>query len=95
MGSPVFLARGPHRPCGRATTRKYVEAMAKISKDEARTRWRDAESAYLATVEEYLDKNPTPLTKDAAVAITKRRIRADRRMDEYFHRCLGEDHPRA
>jgi len=71
--------------------------MAKISKDEARELWRDAEADYQSAVDACLtySEDAGKLTKNAAVTITKARIRADRRMDEYFHRCLGDRSPLA
>ena len=68
--------------------------MAKSTKVEARDRWRDAEEAYQSTALEVLTPDgDRKLTKDAAVAIAKSRSCADARMDEYFHRVLGNRSP--
>lgn len=70
--------------------------MAKHTKAEARDRWREAEDAYRATVMELIAPGGDgELTKDVAVAvaIAKSRSRADARMDEYFHRVLGDRSP--
>lgn len=68
--------------------------MAK-SKDELRNRWRAAEVAYRELVEQHLADDGPKLSKSDAVAIATARSKADRRMDEYFRRTLGEESPRA
>lgn len=65
------------------------------SKDEARERWSAAEDAYRATVEKHLSSESSKLTKSDAIAIASARTKADRRMDEYFRRSLGEKSPRS
>lgn len=71
-----------------------LRAMAKSSKEEAWQRWHAAELVYRAALEDLADEGPgVKLTKDAAVALAKSRAKADRRMDEYFHRVLGDGSP--
>ena len=61
--------------------------MAKPTKDEAQEAWREAEVRYQTLITKYVD-GVTKLDKDAALAITKARTKADRRMADYFRRCL-------
>ena len=69
--------------------------MAKISKEDALARWHAAESQYSKVVALHTDdKSVGKLTKSDAVEIMNARVKADQRMDEYFHRCLGERSPR-
>ena len=64
--------------------------MAKISKADAQTAWRDAESRYQEAIARHLDvKNSGKIDKDDAVSITKMRVKADKHMDTYLHHCLG------
>jgi len=69
--------------------------MAKISKEDALERWREAEAKYHRVVSSHSDaKSAGKLTKSDAVEIMNARVKADQRMDEYFHRCLGDRSPR-
>ncbi len=64
--------------------------MAKPSKEESLTRWREAETKYRKLVESYLEEGTAAkFDKGSAVLITKARVKADQRRDAYFHRCLG------
>jgi hypothetical protein len=64
--------------------------MAKTDVFEALDAWRQAEAKYLKVIETFLDAdNPQKVDKAAAVAITKSRVKADKRLDAYLHRCLG------
>lgn len=66
-----------------------------MSKAEVWERWWTAEQGYRAALEDLIGEGPDgKLTKDAAIAIAKARAKADRRMDEYFHRVLGDRSPR-
>lgn len=68
--------------------------MAK-SISETRERWRAAEEAYRQAVEDHVGSDPEKLSKSDALAIAAARTKADRRMDEYFRRSLGEKSPRS
>jgi hypothetical protein len=61
--------------------------MAKISKDEARADWAEAEARFREVAEKYL-ADGGKLDKDAALAISKARAKADKRMATYFKRVL-------
>ena len=64
--------------------------MAK-TKNEARIAWREAEDAHRAIVELYATEQ-SPLTMDAAAVLTidKARNAANRCLDAYVRRCLGQ-----
>lgn len=63
--------------------------MAKPTKADALAAWRDAETKYRKALEPYLDdKSVGKIDKAAAVTITKARVKADKRLETYLHRCL-------
>lgn len=63
--------------------------MAKPSTRDALIAWREAEERYRTVVDVYLsDGGSAKVDKEAAVAITKARVRADKRMDNYLLRCV-------
>ncbi len=63
--------------------------MAKISKDEARVEWAEAEARYREVAERYFaGDDAETLDKDAVVAVSKARAKADKRMAVYFKRVL-------
>jgi hypothetical protein len=64
--------------------------MAKLSKSEALSEWRDAEDRYRTVLDVYLTDggNKAHIDKDAAVRIAKARAKADKRLDACLHRLL-------
>jgi hypothetical protein len=63
--------------------------MAK-TKNEARVAWLEAEDEYRAVIEPYASaKDTEPLDKDAVLAISKARSKAERCLDAYIRRALG------
>ena len=66
--------------------------MARNSTSDALERWRDAEAKYTRTIEMYLDvDDPAKIDRNAALRVTEARVKADKRREDYFHRCL-DDH---
>jgi len=64
--------------------------MAKPSKKEALAAWREAEQKYRDVLEPYLgDESVGMVDKSVAIAITKARVKADKKLDAYLHACLG------
>ena len=64
----------------------------KRSHKESLKAWREAEERYRQAVEPYFpdgDGQPPKLTKDKAVALSKARAKADRRMQQYFKSLLN------
>ena len=63
--------------------------MAKPGKAGALAAWREAEENYRTIIAPFLLPDaPGKIDKAAAVALTKARVKADRKMDVYLHRCL-------
>ena len=52
-------------------------------------KWRNAEDKYRTLVDSTLEGGR--VDKDAVVALTKARVRADRRMQDYLKRALDKD----
>jgi len=64
--------------------------MAKTDVREELEAWRASEAKYQTMIEKYLDVDaPQKIDKAAALAITKSRVKADKRLDAYLHCCLG------
>ena len=64
--------------------------MAK-TKNEARIAWRAAEDAHRALVERYAtEQSPETMDEAAVLAIDKARNAANRCLDAYVRRCLGQ-----
>jgi hypothetical protein len=62
--------------------------MVKRDDDRLLERWRQAEDQYQARVRAILEGRARQLDKPTVVAVTKARVKADTRMQEYFRRCL-------
>jgi hypothetical protein len=63
--------------------------MAKKSKSEALSDWREAEDTYRTIVDGYLTADSVKrIDKDAAVEIAKARAKADKRLEACLHRLL-------
>jgi hypothetical protein len=60
--------------------------MAKADPSELLEKWRTAELKYRDIADAVLEGGA--IDKDTAVALTKTRVKADRRMQEYFNRVL-------
>jgi hypothetical protein len=60
--------------------------MAKADTDERIEKWRTAEQKYRDLVDPVLAGGA--VDKDTAVALTKARVKADRRMQEFFDTAL-------
>ena len=63
--------------------------MAKADVRELLDKWRNAEDKYRTLVDSTLEGGR--VDKDAVVALTKARVRADRRMQDYLKRALDKD----
>jgi len=64
--------------------------MAKPSKAGALAAWREAEENYRTTIAPFLLPDaPGKIDKAAAVALTKARVKADKKLESYLHACLG------
>ncbi len=62
--------------------------MAKNDRDDLLERWRKAEAKYRAAADPLLDVDVSP-DKSVVVAVTNARVKADKRMQEYFSAVLG------
>lgn len=64
-------------------------AKKRTAKDALKA-WRESEEAFRRAVEAHLPKgnDPAKLSKDTAVALTKSRGKADRRMQQYLKSAL-------
>lgn len=62
--------------------------MAKSDRDEQLERWAQAETKYRAAADTVLDGRGEKFDKAMAVTITKARVKADKRMQDYFSRAL-------
>ena len=63
--------------------------MAKADVRELLDKWRNAEDKNRTLVDSTLEGGR--VDKDAVVALTKARVRADRRMQDYLKRALDKD----
>jgi len=63
--------------------------MAKFDSTEARDAWRKAEQRYQDAIAPFLVEKPGKLRKDDALAITKARVKADRKLEAYLDGSLG------
>ena len=63
--------------------------MAKADVRELLDKWRNAEDKYRTLVDSTLEGGR--VDKYAVVALTKARVRADRRMQDYLKRALDKD----
>ena len=63
--------------------------MAKADVRELLDKWRNAEDKYRTLVDSTLEGGR--VDKDDVVALTKARVRADRRMQDYLKRALDKD----
>lgn len=63
--------------------------MAQNDLQDLLDRWRKAEVKYRAAADTVLGSDATDLDKSAVVELTKSRVRADKRMQEYLKRAVG------
>ena len=77
----------PHRLIAAST--QYRVGMAKPTRKEALAAWREAENKYRKTLEPFFEEGTgAKLDKGVAVMVTKARVKADKKMELYFHTCL-------
>lgn len=62
--------------------------MASSDTTEALEAWRKAEQRYQEAIAPFLADKPGKVRKDDAVAITKARVKADKRREAYLDRSL-------
>jgi hypothetical protein len=63
--------------------------MAKTGKKDLLERWRQAEEKYRTAAQAVLDGTGVGLDKATVVDVTKARVKADRRMQEFFTDALN------
>lgn len=63
--------------------------MAQNELQDLLDRWRKAETKYRAAADVVLDKGAKGLDKAEVVELTKTRVRADKRMQDFLKRSVG------
>jgi hypothetical protein len=63
--------------------------MAKTDKKDLLERWRQAEEKYRTAAQAVLDGAGVGLDKATVVDVTKARVKADKRMQEFFSNALS------
>jgi len=63
--------------------------MAKTGKKDLLERWRQAEDKYRIVAQAVLDSGGAGLDKATVVDVTKARVKADKRMQDYFSDALS------
>ena len=65
-----------------------VDVMAKSERDELLEKWAVAEAKYRAAADAVLEGRRESFDKATALSVTKARVKADKRMQDYFSRAL-------
>ena len=63
--------------------------MAQNELQDLLDRWRKAEAKYRVAADAVLDKGAKGLDKSLVVELTKARVRADKRMQDFLKRSVG------